>query len=165
MLFYFLGNQVVIVWHRPPNSFVATPWRTIKTSHSRQMWCSSANQRAAWVYGSAGSAFAMIPRLFSCWQTRTLESHAMEFASTSTDLFSADITVLEETRVVTQKLHSQRRPLKKHLMATVEAKPPCFQRPATVSQHLCLPRRKKVGSQVPNKSLASRHSKDGVLLS
>lgn len=164
MFIWFLDNQVVTVWPRPPNSSVATPWKTIMTSHFHQMWCSSASQRAVWVYASAGSAYVTTPRLFSLWLTRTQESPAMESASTSTDLFSAVITVLGETRVVAQILPRQWRPLKKCLMAAVEATPLCSQCPTTVRKHLFLPLRKKVGSQVPNKSPASRHSKDGAVL-
>lgn len=163
MFICFLDNQLVTVWPRPPNSFVATPWKTIKTSHFHQMWCSSANQRAVWVYASAGSAYGTTPRLFSLWLTRTQESPAMESASTSTDLFSAAITVLEEKRAVEWILHRQRSPLKKCLIAVVEAKPLCCQCPTTVRQHLGLRLRKTLGSQLPNKSLASHHSKDGVV--
>lgn len=144
------GNQVVTVWPRHLSSSAATRWRTTTTSRSHQTWCFSANQRAAWVYASVGLAFVTTPHLFSRWPTRTQESPATESASTSTVLFSEDITALVGTRVATQRQqHRRRRLLVKGPMAAVEAQPPRYLHLTMLSQRLCLPPEKRA-DQVPS---------------
>lgn len=158
------GNQVVTVWPRHLSFSAATHWRTTMTSLSHQMWCFSANQKAAWVYASAGLAFVTTPHLFSRWPTRTQESPAMESASTSTAPFSEDITVLEGTRAATQRQQHRRRTLVKGLMAAVEAHPQCYLHLKKSSQHLHWPLGKRAANQVPTKMPESPHSTDEALL-
>lgn len=153
------GNQVVIVWPRPLSFSADIHWRTTRTFYSHQMWSSFANQKAALVYVSVGLAFVTTLRLFLHWLTRTQELLDTGSVSTSTDLFSAGITVPVQTRVGIQRTwHKEGTPRVRGLTEALQASLLGCPHPTKLTQLLFLLLGRTMNHQLLSKTLESLHS-------